>query len=134
MALKFRGLDIAKWELVLPEVLHFQRSLLCTSTNATLHELFFNFYRKSCCGFTLPSWLAEPGPALLRNFVHTHKNDDLVRKVELTEANPLFARVRFPDGRESTVSLKDLAPYPALADAHDSDISIDNSSLEESSS
>ena len=134
LALKSRGLDIAKWELVLPEVLHSQRSLLCTSTNATPHELFFNFYRKSCCGFTLPSWLAEPGPVLLRNFVRTHKNDDLVRKVELTEANPSFARVRFPDGRESTVSLKDLAPYPALADAHDSDKSIDNSSLEESSS
>ena len=58
LALKSRGLDIAKWELVLPGVLHFQRSLLCTSTNATPHELFFNFYRKSCCGFTLPSWLA----------------------------------------------------------------------------
>ena len=55
LALKSRGLDIAKWELVLPEVLHSQRSLLCTSTNATPHELFFNFYRKSCCGFTLPS-------------------------------------------------------------------------------
>ena len=65
--------------------------------------------------------------------MRTHKNDDLVRKVELTEANPSFARVRFPDGRESTVSLEDLAPYPAfgtlLADAHDIDISIDNSSL-----
>ena len=63
-----------------------------------------------------------------------HKNDDLVRKVELTEANPSFARVQFPDGHGSTLSLKDLAPYPALADAHNSDISIDNSSLEESSS
>ena len=66
--------------------------------------------------------------------MRTHKNDGLVRKVELTQANPSFARVRFPGGRESTVSLKDLGPYPALADAHDSDISIDNFSLEESSS
>ena len=106
-----------------PEVLHFQRSLLCTSTNAKPHDLFFNFDRKSCCGFTLPSWLAEPRSVLLRNFVRPHKNDVLVLKVELTEANPSFARVRFPNGRESTVSLKDLSPYPALADTHDSDIS-----------
>ena len=48
LALKSRGLDIAKWERVLPEVLPSQQSLLCTRTNATPHELFFNFYRKSC--------------------------------------------------------------------------------------
>ena len=83
LTLKSRGLDIAKWGRVFPEVLHSQRSLLCTSTNATAHELFFNFYQKSCCGFTLPSRLAEPRPVLLRNFVRTHKNDHLVRKVEL---------------------------------------------------
>ena len=99
--------------LVLPDVLHALRSFLCTATNATPHELFFNFYRKSCCGFSLPSWLSEPGPVLLRNFVRTQKNDDLVQKVYLTEANPTFARVRFPDGRESTVALKDLAPCPS---------------------
>ena len=58
----------------------------------------------------------------------------MLQKVELAEANRLFARARFPGGRESTVFLKDMAPYPALAEAHDSDISIDNSFLEESSS
>ena len=57
-----------------------------------------------------------------------------MQKVELTEADPLFAPVRFPVGRESTVSPKGLAPYPALADDHDCGRSIDNSSLEESSS
>ena len=57
-----------------------------------------------------------------------------MQKVELSEANSLFAQVRFPDGLESTVSLKGLASYQALADARDSDISIDYSSLEESSS
>ena len=50
---------------------------------------------------------------LLRNFVRANKNDDYVRQVQLTEANPTFARVRFPDGHESTVSLQDLAPCPS---------------------
>ena len=40
------------------------------------------------------------------------KNDDLVQRVELLEANPTYARIRFPDGRESNVSLRDLARYP----------------------
>ena len=29
------------------------------------------------------------------------------------EANPNFAHIRFPDGRESTVSVTDLAPCPS---------------------
>ena len=110
--MKTHKLPIERWESVLSDVLHSQRSLLCTATNATPHKMFFNFYRKSCCGFSLPGWLSEPGPVLLHNFVHTHKNDDLVRRVELTEANPSFARVKLPNGQESTVSLKDLAPWP----------------------
>ena len=34
-----------------------------------------------------------------------------VEKVELLDANPEYAFVRFPDGRESTVSVRDIAPY-----------------------
>ena len=48
----------------------------------------------------------------LRNFVRNSKNDDLVKRVQLLEATPAYARVRFPDGRESSVSLQDLAGYP----------------------
>ena len=44
--------------------------------------------------------------------VRSGKNDDLVRKVELIEANPMYAKVRYLDGRESNVSLKDLARCP----------------------
>ena len=113
LALKTRNMPITQWERVLHDVLHPLRSLLCTSTNATPHELFFNFNRKSPNGFTLPAWLTKPGPVLLRNFVRASKNDDYVRQVQLTEANPTFARVRFPDGHESTVSLQDLAPCPS---------------------
>ena len=37
----------------------------------------------------------------------------MVRKVELIEANPCFARVKFSNGREATVLLKNLAPIPS---------------------
>ena len=113
LALKSRDLPINQWERVLPYVLHSLRSLLCTATNATPHELFFQFHRKSSYGVSLPSWLTKPGPVLLRKFVRDGKNDDLVQRVELTDVNPTFARVRFPDGRESSVSLQDLAPASA---------------------
>ena len=110
LALKSQNLPIERWESVLPNVLHSLRSLLCTATNATPHELFFNFHRKSCCGLSLPTWLTQPGRVLMRNFVRKNKHDALVREVNLTEANPCFARIRLDDGREATVSLKDLAP------------------------
>ena len=59
-------------------------------------------------GKSLPCWLIQPGEVLLRRFVR-NKNKPLVDKVELVEANPNFAHIRFPDGRESTVSVTDLA-------------------------
>ena len=77
-----------------------------------VHELFSSFNRRSVSGTSLPTWLTEPGPVLLRNFIRTDKNDIGVREVELTSAYPNYAQVRFPDGRESTVSLRDLAPCP----------------------
>jgi hypothetical protein len=52
----------------------------------------------------------QRGPVLLRWFVRTSKNDPLVDEVELTDVNPTHARVRYADGRESSVSLRDLAP------------------------
>ena len=112
LALKTRNMPITQWERLLHDVLHSLRPLLHTSTNATLHEHFLNFNRKSPNGFTLLAWLTKPGHVLLRNFVRANKNDDYVRQVQLTEANPTFARVRFPDGHKSTVSLQDLAPCP----------------------
>ena len=110
--LKNNNLEVKQWEQVLPQALHSIRSLLCTSTNQTPHERFFNFTRRSTLGMSLPTWLTSPGPVMLRNFVRNSKHDDLVQRVHLTEANPMYARVRFPEGREANVSLRDLAPCP----------------------
>ena len=112
LALRSKNYPIQKWESVLTDVLHSLRSLLSTMTNATPHELFFNFNRRFVSGKSLPTWLTELGPVLLRNLVRTNKNDDIVREVDLVSANPTYAHVRFPDGREFSVSLRDLAPLP----------------------
>ena len=111
-ALRARQLPIQKWESVLSTALDSIRSLLCTSTGETPHSRFFCFDRRSSHGFSLPDWLSEPGPVMLRKFVRNGKNDDIVQKVELIEANPTYARIRYPDGREANVSLRDLARYP----------------------
>ena len=111
LALASKGLAVEQWEKVLPDALHSIRSLLSTATNETPHDRFFNFQRKSSQGASLPSWLS-PGPVFLRKFVRSNKQDDLVEEVELTHVNPKYAYVRHRDGRESTVSLSDLAPCP----------------------
>ncbi|XP_048577994.1 uncharacterized protein LOC125559879 [Nematostella vectensis] len=112
LALKSSNLPVTKWEQMLPDALHSIRSLLCTSTNTTPHERFFNFQRRSTHGTSLPTWLQLPGPVLLRRFVRANKNDPLVDQVELKDANPTYAHIQYADGRESTVSLRDLAPCP----------------------
>lgn len=90
--------------------LHSVRSLLCTATNTTPHERFFKHPRRSGNGTSLPTWLLTPGPVLLRSHVRSSKYAPLVEKVHLLEANPKYAHIQFPDGRESTVSLRHLAP------------------------
>ena len=57
---------ITEWERVLPDALHSTRSLLCTATNATLHECLFNFQRQSGKGSCIPSWLVQPGTFLMK--------------------------------------------------------------------
>lgn len=107
--------DEAHWESVLPKALHAQRTLLCTTTNSTPHDRLFTFPRRTGYGLSLPSWLLNPGAVMLRRFVRQNKSDPLVDEVELLEANPNFARVKFSDGREDTVSTSDLSPCPRVA-------------------
>ena len=47
---------------------------------------------------------------LYKRQVRHSKNDPLVDEVHLLEANTQYAHIRFPGGRESTVSTKHLAP------------------------
>ncbi|KRY87907.1 Pro-Pol polyprotein [Trichinella pseudospiralis] len=92
LALKSQGFPTEQWPAVLPDALHAVRSLLCTSTNATPHERFLVFSRRSTSGRSIPAWLLD------------------MEEVRLLEVNPTYAYVRFPDGRESSVSTRHLAP------------------------
>lgn len=51
------------------------------------------------------------GPILVRSFVRSNKNKSLIDQAEL-DSNPTHASIRHPDGRESTVSVCNLAPCP----------------------
>lgn len=104
-------MPITEWEKALPDSLHSIRSLLCTSTNSTPHEKFLSFPRKSFSGTQIPSWLTQPGKVLLRKFVRA-SDDPLVQEVELIETNPHFAHIKYPNGKEDTVSIRDLAQLP----------------------
>ena len=115
MSLKSNNLHTKYWQVVRPDVLHSIRSLLCTATNETPHERFFRFPRRSSSGASIPTWMAGPGAVLLKRHVRSTKADPLVDEVELLQANPHYAFVRYPDGRETTVSTKHLAPKPTSA-------------------
>ena len=47
---------------------------------------------------------------MLRKFVRLNKNDDFVQKVQLLDASPLYASIRY--GREGNISISDLSPCP----------------------
>ena len=110
LALKSKEKLIHDWETVLQPALHSIQSLLCTAINATPHERMFSHVRRSHTGCSLPTWLTTPGPVLMRNHIRTNKYEPLTREVELLEANPDYVYVRLPDGRETSVSLRHLAP------------------------
>jgi len=57
----------------------------------------------------MPTWLMSPRPVLLSRFVRT-KGEPLRDEVEVFDANPAYAHVRYPNGNESPVSTSDLAP------------------------
>ena len=110
LALRTKKLPLTHWEYVLQDALHSIRSLLCTAINCTPHERVFFHSRKSFNGVSLPSWI-KPGPVFVKRH-NRNKNDLVVEEAELIEANPRYAHVMLNDGREITVSLRDLAPNP----------------------
>ena len=95
--------------MVLPDVLHSIRSLLCTATNVTPHERLFSYNRKSASGTSIPSWLT-PGRVYLRNHTRSSKHEPIVEEAELIDVNPQYAHVKLNSGHETTVSLRDIAP------------------------
>ena len=60
--------------------------------------------------YLLDHYLPTPRHVLLRRHVPASKYEPLVDEVVLLEANPQYAHIRFTNGRESTVSVSDLAP------------------------
>lgn len=121
LALRSRGLKTEQWESVLEDALHSIRSLLCVATNQTPHERMFEHSRKSSNGQAIPSWLSSPGPVWMKKNVRKSKYDPFVEEVYLLEANPDYAYVRFPDGREDTVNLRHLAPRGSIPEFDDDD-------------
>jgi hypothetical protein len=110
LALCSRNMVTSGWELVLPQVLHSIRTLLCTSTNQTPHERLFSYRRRSATGHSLPTWLVGASKVLLRKHTRLSKYDDLCEEVEIVSLQPESAQVRFASGREASVSLRDIAP------------------------
>ena len=107
--LKSRNLALTHWEVVLQDALHLIRSLLCTSINSTPHERMFSHARRAVNGTTIPSWL-KPGPIYVKRHVR-NKHEPLVDEAELIELNSNYAHVCMQDGRETTVSIRDLSPH-----------------------
>ena len=118
------GLASKQWQEVLHFALHAVRSLLCTATNCTPHDRLFQHNRRGSWGVGLPSWLCKPGQVLMRRNVRSSKYEPLVDVVDLLEANTRYAHVKLPNGRETTVSLKQLAPAGGSS-THDSTNAVD---------
>ena len=127
LAIKKANLSLTQWEAVLADSLHSIRSLLCTATNVTSRERFFGFQRRSCTGTSLPSWMTSPGSKVyVKRFVRSCKSEPLVEEAEVIHVNPTYANVRYPNGREVTVLLRDLSPCPVTdnfvsVEDHDAD-------------
>ena len=75
-----RSLPEERWIDVLAESLHSIRSLLCLVTNDTPQNRMFNFTRRAMTGLSMPSWLMNQGPVLLRRFIR-NKGDPLCERV-----------------------------------------------------
>jgi transposase InsO family protein len=127
---KSQSLKDSQWEQVLPEVLNSIRSLLCTATNSTPHERLFNYSRKSALGSSIPSWLLEAKTVLIRRHVRTNKNDPLTDRAEIVQVNPHNAIVRFENGRETSVSLRDIAPFSNQESCPDEDPPSENQEID----
>ena len=86
------------------DALHCIRSLFCSSINCKFHERMFCHTRRSVSGISLPSWL-KPDPI----YVKRHVLNKMYFLVD--EAQPCLRFCTFYNGRETSVSIRDLATY-----------------------
>jgi len=77
----------------------------------------FAFSRRSSFGLSVPTWLSNPGPVLLKRHVKTSTCERLVDEVELVHATPSYAHVRLQDGREQGRPSADATDAAALGPA-----------------
>lgn len=87
------GVELNDWERVLPKAFYSMRSLLCTATNQTSREQFFNRPRRSTTGQALPTWLLTLNIVLLKRTKCTSKDEPLVQEVNLIHDTPTYAKV-----------------------------------------
>ena len=55
-------------------------------------------------------WLLEQGKVFVKKHLRSSKYNPLVEEADLIEAELQYPHIKFPNGRESTVSIRDLAP------------------------
>ncbi|GFU60018.1 putative retrovirus-related pol polyprotein from transposon opus [Trichonephila clavipes] len=111
LALKSNSMKFEQWEGVIQTALHSIRSLLKVQQQMPLlmNECFL-ILEDPHNGCSIPTWLTKPGPVLIKNQMPANKYEPIVQEVELIEANPDYAHVKLGDGRETTVSIRHLAP------------------------
>ena len=77
----------------------------------------------------MSSWLMQPGTVLMKRNVRRSKYEPLVDEVGLVEVNPHYAHVKFPDEKEATVSMKQLAPTGSTTDSQTPSIEMSTSEV-----
>ena len=60
-------------------------------------------------GTNAPIWMTKPGPMYVRKHIRDQYNP-VAEEIDLLRANPNYAVVQSPEGREVTVSARDIAP------------------------
>ena len=72
------------------------------------------------------------GTIYISNLIRTSKNDPVVDEVELLHINPTYAWIKKPDGRETSISHRNLARYPGeeVSDQQNEDADDQNSTKE----
>lgn len=70
--LRSKNLPSKNSQDVLPDVMHYIRSLLCKATNERPHEQLFGFPLRSCSGTSIPTWLDGTFDRWNRNIPSKH--------------------------------------------------------------